>query len=402
MVKGIALAKRTTDAMSKNASLNYDTRYPSIADLKQRAMRRLPNFAFDYVDGAIEDELAKRRNRQAFHEVHLTPRYLRDVSSVDTSVKIFGNEYSIGFGVSPVGLGNMMWPGAELALAKSAQAARIPYVLSTFSTTDLNLIAQQAPDVCWFQLYVPRKLEFMEDLIARVKRAGFNALVVTVDIPVGAKRNRELKNGLKLPYTLTPKMIWQSLTHPTWALTTLAHGAPDFVNVARYRSGPDEGLSEFVSNMTIPGLPLERLRRIRELWDGPLIVKGLQVEENFRQAIDCGADGVIISNHGGRQLDAAPATVDTLRSLPSDIADKITVMIDSGVRTGLDVLRARALGATAAFSGRCFFYGVGALGAPGAKQVIEIFRDEITRTLQQLGCLRFEDLDSSWLASSEG
>ena len=388
--------------MSKNASLSYDTRYPSIADLKQRAMRRLPNFAFDYVDGAIDEELAKRRNRQAFHEVYLTPRYLRDVSSVDTSAKIFGVEYSMGFGVSPVGLGNMMWPGAELALATAAQAARIPYVLSTFSTTDLDLIAQRAPDVCWFQLYVPQKLEFMEDLIARVKQAGFNALVVTVDIPVGAKRNRELKNGLKLPYTLTPKMIWQSLTHPTWALTTLAHGAPDFVNVARYRTGTDQGLSEFVSSMTIPGLPLERLRRIRELWDGPLIVKGLQVEENFRQAIECGADGVIISNHGGRQLDAAPATIDTLRSLPSDVADKITVMIDSGVRTGLDVLRAKALGATAAFSGRCFYYGVGALGAPGAKQVIEIFRDEITRTLQQLGCLRFEDLDSGWLANSEG
>lgn len=385
--------------MSHKPSMGYDTRYPAIIDLKQRAKRRLPDFAFDYVDGAIDDEDSKRRNREAFRDVHLTPRYLRDVDTVDTRVTLFGTEYALPFGVSPVGLGNMMWPGSELALARAAEAARIPYVLSTFSTTDMDVIARAAPNVCWFQLYVPRKQEVMEDLIGRAKRAGFHALVVTVDIPVGAKRNRELKNGLKLPFTLTPKMIWQSFTHPTWALTTLAHGAPDFVNVAPYRTDASQGLSDFISSMTIPGLPLERLRRIRELWDGPLIVKGLQAEENFRQAIDCGADGIIISNHGGRQLDAAPATVDTLRSLPDDIAEKVTLMIDGGVRTGLDILRAKALGAKSSFSGRSFYYGMGALGPAGATQVVEIFRDEITRTLQQLGCLRFEDLDSSWLAN---
>ncbi|MEJ2517862.1 MAG: alpha-hydroxy acid oxidase [Methyloceanibacter sp.] len=362
--------------------MTYDSRYPAIADLKLRAKRRLPNFAFDYVDNAIDEEDAKQRNRQAFRDIILTPRYLRDVSTVDTRATLFGTEYSMGFGVSPVGLGNMMWPGSELALARAAQAARIPHVLSTFSTTD------------------PRKLDVMEDLIGRVKRAGFNALVVTVDIPVGAKRNRELKNGLKLPFTLTPRMIWQSLTHPSWALATLAHGAPDFVNITRYRTDKGNTLSEFVSSMTIPGLPLERLRKIRELWDGPLIVKGLQADENFRQAIECGADGVIISNHGGRQLDAAPATIDTLRHLPDDIADKLTVMVDSGARTGLDVLRAKALGAKAVFSGRSFYYGMGALGAAGANQVIEIFRDEITRSLKQLGCRRFEDLDATWVASA--
>lgn len=380
--------------------MTYDSRYPAIADLKLRAKRRLPNFAFDYVDNAIDEEDAKQRNRQAFRDIILTPRYLRDVSTVDTNATLFGTEYSLGFGVSPVGLGNMMWPGAELALARAAQAAHIPHVLSTFSTTDLDLIAEAAPDVCWFQLYVPRKLDVMEDLIGRVKRAGFNALVVTVDIPVGAKRNRELKNRLKLPFGLTPRMIWQSLTHPTWALATLAHGAPDFVNIARYRTDKGNTLSEFVSSMTIPGLPLERLHKIRELWDGPLIVKGLQAEENFRQAIECGADGIIISNHGGRQLDAAPATIDTLRHLPDDIADKVTVMVDSGARTGLDVLRAKALGAKAVFSGRSFYYGMGALGAAGANQVIEIFRDEITRSLKQLGCRRFEDLDATWVASA--
>ncbi len=330
--------------------------------------------------------------------MHLTPRYLRDVSTVDTRVTLFGAGYALPLGVSPVGLGNMMWPGAEAALARAAQSARIPYVLSTFSTTLLEDIAQLAPDVCWFQLYVPRDERVMEDLIARVKRAGFRALVVTVDVPVGAKRNRELKNGLKLPLTMTPRIVWQSLTHPTWALRTLTHGTPDFVNVTSYRTDPSQGLSDFVTSMTRPGVPLDHLQRIRALWNGPLIIKGLQAEENFRAAIDCGVDGVIISNHGGRQLDAAPATLETLRQLPGDITDRLTVMIDSGVRTGLDIVRAKALGAHAAFSGRSFFYGVGALGEAGGKQVIEITRDEITRSLQQLGCQRFEDMDASWLA----
>ena len=194
--------------------MKYDTRYPGIADLKRRAKRQLPNFAFDYVESGIDDEEGKRRNRQAFHDVHLTPRYLRDVSTIDTNVTLFGAQYALPIGVSPVGLGNMIWPGAEAALAISAQSARIPYVLSTFSTTSLERIAQLAPDVCWFQLYVPRDREVMEDLITRVKSAGFRALVVTVDIPVGAKRNRELRNGLKLPFTITPRIIWQSLTHP--------------------------------------------------------------------------------------------------------------------------------------------------------------------------------------------
>lgn len=358
----------------------------------------MPIFAFDYVEGGIDDEEGKRRNRQAFQDVHLTPRYLRDVSSVDTTVTLFGSTYAMPLGVSPVGLGNMMWPGAEAALARAAQNARIPYVLSTFSTTLLERIAELAPDVCWFQLYVPRDERVMENLIARVKDAGFNALVVTVDVPVGAKRNRELKNGLKLPFKMTPRIVWQSLIHPTWALKTLTNGVPDFVNVASYRTDANQDLVDFISSMTMPGVPPERLKRIRQLWDGPLIVKGLQAENNFRTAIDCGVDGVTISNHGGRQLDAAPATIETLRALPRDIAERLTVMIDSGVRTGLDIVRAKALGAQAAFSGRSFFYGVGALGEAGGHQVVEILRDEMTRCLQQLGCTRFEDMEASWLA----
>ncbi len=378
--------------------MDYDTRYPGIDDLKRLARRRIPNFAFDYMEAGIDRETGKRRNRDAFDGVRLTPRYLRDTSAADIETAIFDRRYAMPFGVAPVGLGNMMWPQAERSLAAAAQQAGIPYVLSTFSTTDLAEIAQTAPDVCWFQLYVPREGAALKDLLARVKEAGFHVLVVTVDIPVGAKRNRELRNGLKLPFSLTWNILWQSMTHPRWALTTLRHGRPDFVNVQRYRSGPTTGLAEFITNFSAHGVSQEHLRTIRNIWRGPLVVKGVQHPQDALAALNLGADGLIVSNHGGRQLDAAPSSLESLRQLPDAVRSKMTVMLDSGVRTGLDVIRAKALGAQMAFSGRSFFYGVAALGAKGGGQVTGIYRDEIIRSLKQLGCSSFAALDGGWLA----
>jgi L-lactate dehydrogenase (cytochrome) len=378
--------------------MSYDTRLPSIVDLKARAKKRMPSFAFDYVDGGIDEERGKQRNRDDWQQVSLTPRYLKDVSATDLSTDIFGTTYAMPFGVPPVGLGNMMWPGAELALAKAAQNARIPYILSTLSTTDLDEIARAAPDVCWFQLYVPQKVEVMKDLLNRVANAGYHALVVTLDIPVGAKRNRELKNGLKLPFSMTPQIIWQAITHPQWALQTVTHGTPDFVNVLRYKETPDQGLADFMTTFNMQGVTRERVEMIRDLWKGPLVLKGVQYDTDMQTALDIGVDGVVISNHGGRQLDAAPSTMQSLKDLAHYRDKGLTVMIDSGIRTGLDVVRSKALGAQMAFSGRSFFWGMGAMGPSGADQVIEIYRDEIKRTLQQLGCDSFAELDSSWLA----
>ena len=378
--------------------MDYDTRLPGIDDLKRRARRRLPNFAFDYLEAGIDREVGKRRNREAFDEVRLTPRYLRDVSTTTLEVTIFGRRYAMPLGVAPVGLGNMLWPLAERSLAAAAQQANIPYVLSTLSTTDLGEIAQTAPDVCWFQLYTPRDEAAMRSLLARVREAGFHVLVVTLDIPVGAKRNRELKNGLKLPFSFTWNIVWQSAIHPRWAFATLRHGRPDFVNVQPYRSGPNTGLAQFMTNFNMRGVSKERLRVIRKIWPGPLVVKGVQHPQDALDALNLGVDGLILSNHGGRQLDGAPSSVESLRQLPDEVRSKTTVMLDSGVRTGLDVVRAKALGAEMAFSGRSFFYGVAALGAKGGRQVIGIFHDELTRTLQQVGCPSFEAMDGSWLA----
>jgi len=362
----------------------------------------MPSFAFEYVDGGIDQEHGKRRNRDAWHAIELTPRYLRDVTNTDTTAAVFGRDYALPIGVPPVGLGNMLWPGAESALAAAAQRANIPYILSTFSTTPLADIARLAPDVCWFQLYVPRRESVMRDLLARVACAGFRVLVVTVDIPVGAKRNRELRCGLKLPFSWTPGIVWQCATHPRWSSRMLKDGAPDFVNVADYREGPNESLSQFITNFNMHGVTRARLELIRELWDGPLVLKGAQHVQDLRDAAELQYDGVIISNHGGRQLDAAPAPAVSLRAAPADIHERMTVMVDSGIRTGLDVVRAGALGARMTFSGRSFFWGVGAHGKAGGGQVIEIFRDEITRTLKQLGCDSYSALDRSWLTDNDG
>jgi isopentenyl diphosphate isomerase/L-lactate dehydrogenase-like FMN-dependent dehydrogenase len=378
----------------------YNTKLPSIADLKARAKRRLPSFAYDYVDGGIDEEYGKRRNRDAWHEIRMTPRYLRDVSRADQSVEVFGHRYDMPIGVPPVGLGNMMWPGAELALARASQKANIPYILSTFSTTLLEDIARAAPDVGWFQLYVPKDLDTMKDLLSRAKNAGFRVLVVTLDIAVGAKRNRELKNGLKLPFQFTPKIVWEAATHPVWSVDTLTHGQPDFVNLNPYRENSDEELALFLTSFNMNGVTRERIEMIRDLWQGPMVLKGVQHDQDIRDSMEIGVDGIIVSNHGGRQLDAAPSSAQSLREVSAEARARMTVMVDSGIRTGMDVVRARALGAEMTFSGRSFFWGMGAMGRNGAEQVIEIFRDEVDRTLKQLGCPSWEVMDRSWLSSS--
>lgn len=378
--------------------MKYNPRYPSVSDLGQRAGKRIPRFALDYLEGGIGDETLLRRNRLDLDNILLWPRYLQDVTHVNTQCVLFGKRYDLGFGVSPVGLGGLMWPNIEMYLATAAQSANIPYVLSTMSTVSMEQVAGSAPDVAWFQLYVPKDVDMMKDLIARADQAGFQALVVTVDIPVGAKRDRELKNGLNLPFRLTPKLLLQIAMRPEWAFRTLLNGVPGFVNLEPYGGcGKIEHLGEFLTSFFMCGVTPERIRMIRQLWQGPLIIKGLQRKADMETAVQLGADGIIVSNHAGRQLDAAPSSIRALRLAADTLTANTTLMLDSGIRSGLDVIRAKALGAVCSFSGRSFFYGVTGAGADGGRQVIEIFRDEISRTLQQIGCLDFMSLDASWI-----
>lgn len=365
-----------------------------------KARKRVPGFAMDYLESGIGGEYCLRRNRSDLDEVLIWPRYLRDVAQVDTRCELFGHRYDLGIGVSPVGLGNMMWPNAEEYLASAAQQANIPYILSTMSTTLLEKIAELAPAVAWFQLYVPRKREVMQDLIKRVSTAGFNALVVTVDLPVGAKRDKELKNGLILPFRITPQLLVQVLLRPEWTMLTLKYGTPRFANLLPYGdTGDIKHLREFLTKFFTPGVTAECIREIRDLWQGPLIIKGVQRASEIEECRALGVDGVIISNHAGRQLDAAPSSIKALRLLPESLHRKIIIMLDSGIRSGLDVVRAKALGAQAVFSGRSFMYALAATGQDGGRQVIEIFRDEITRTLQQVGCVEYQAMNATWLES---
>ena len=378
--------------------MKYNPRLPAIADLAQRARRRVPRFALDYLEGGIGAEHGLRRNRQDLDDLLLWPRLMRDMTSVSTACTLFGRRYDLGIGMAPVGLASLMWPRAERCLAGAAQNANIPYILSTMSTVPLEDITALAPDVAWYQFYVPQDRGVMRDLIERVQRAGFRVLVVTVDIPVGAKRDRELRHGLNLPFRLTPRLVLQILARPAWALSTLRHGTPRFVNLDPYINGDAiTHLSEFLTSFFMRGVTPERIAEIRSLWQGPLVIKGLLHGTDIATAVRLGADGVIISNHGGRQLDAAPSTVQALHALPDPLREQTAVLFDGGIRSGVDVLRARALGARMCFSGRSFLYGVAAVGADGARQAIEIFRDEITRSLQQIGCADFQSLDRDWL-----
>lgn len=378
--------------------MKYDPKLPSVADMAIKAQQRIPGFALDYLEGGIGEEYCLQRNRSDLDDVLLWPHYLRDVSDINLSCELFGHTYDLGIGVSPVGLVNMMWPNAEVHLAESAQKANIPYILSTMSTTPLEKVAELAPDVAWFQLYVPKQRDVMKDIIKRVNDSGFNALVVTVDLPIGAKRDKELKNGLNLPFRLTPHLIKQAIVRPRWSMLTLKYGIPEFINLAPYGDiNNNEHLGDFLTNFFCAGVDLDRIREIRKLWQGPLIIKGVQRVIDIEQCHALGVDGIIISNHAGRQLDAAPSSIDALRQVPKKLHEQMTLLMDSGIRSGLDVIRARALGARVAFSGRSFLYAMAAAGNDGARQVIEIYRDEITRTLQQLGCVNFEDIDVSWL-----
>ena len=378
--------------------MHYNPRFPSIVDLARRAGKRIPRFALDYLEGGIGDETLLRRNRKDMDEIFLWPRYLQDVTHVNTQCELFGKHYGLGIGVSPVGLGGLMWPNIEMYLATAAQNANIPYVLSTMSTMSMERIAGLAPDVAWFQLYVPKDIDTMKDLVARAECAGFRALVVTVDIPVGAKRDRELKNGLNLPFRLTPKLLMQIALRPEWAFRTLLNGIPGFVNLEPYGGSEKiEHLGEFLTSFFMCGVTPERIKMLRRLWHGPLIIKGLQRTVDMETALQLGVDGIIVSNHAGRQLDAAPSSIQALRQVPDALKANTVLMLDSGIRSGLDIIRAKALGAVCSFSGRSFFYGVTGAGADGGRQVIEIFRDEITRTLQQIGCLDFMSLDASWI-----
>ncbi|TWA70212.1 L-lactate dehydrogenase (cytochrome) [Azospirillum brasilense] len=364
-------------------------RFPTVADLAAQARRRTPRFAYDFVSGGVNDDLGLARNRRALDAIEIVPRYGLDVRSVTTETTLFGRGYALPVGVAPMGLAGLLWPDADESIARAAQRARIPYVMSTVANTSIERIAAIAPDVFWYQLYnVPENDHAVSlDLIRRAQAAGAHALVLTMDVPVRSKRVRDVRNGLVVPFRPTLRTAWDVARAPGWALAMLRKGQPRFHNFEAYL-GPDASTADLASfvfqKMTGP-LTWESVARFRDAWTGPLIVKGILHPDDAETAVALGADGILVSNHGGRQFDAAPATASALPAIVERVGGRATVLVDGSISSGLDLLRVLGRGAVSAFAGRAFLMAYAAAGEDGVDHVVRLFTEELRVALAQSG-----------------
>jgi L-lactate dehydrogenase (cytochrome) len=368
-------------------------RYPRITDLAERAYRRIPYFAWEYLDSGTGYDVGAARNVAAMHDVRLTPKLLQGRFDPEIETELFGVTYSAPFGVAPVGLTGLMWPGAEIILAKAAAKARIPYSLSTVATEAPETIGAVAGGMGWFQLYPPRSTDIRRDLLKRARDAGFTTLLVTADVPMGSTRERQRKAGVAVPPKMTAMMIYRCMIRPHWSLATLVHGKPRFRGVEKYVAAKDlQNMTAFIGQGLGGTLDWDYLKEVRREWDGPVVVKGLLDTDDVRRALAEGVDGIGVSNHGARQTDAVPPAIQALPQIKDIVGDKAKIIFDSGIRSGLDIARALALGADFVLSGRAFMYGVAALGARGGEHVAEMFRDDLLNNMSQLGCRTISDL----------
>ncbi|MET0278164.1 MAG: alpha-hydroxy acid oxidase [Pseudorhodoplanes sp.] len=371
-------------------------KFPTIEDMRKRAERRIPSLGYETVAGGAGQNLAVRRNAAALDAIELVPRVGEDRGPVATDVTLFGRHYAAPIGVAPMGLQSVFWPGAERLLAKAAQRARIPYTAGTVNGVALEELAKLAPDVMWFQLYRLAKDDHRVgiDLVRRARDAGAHVLVMTVDTPGRAKRPGELRNGLTLPFRPTLKTIAQAAISPHWLTALLRNGQPNFPCLAPY-CGPNPSKADiawFAQREVGGAFTFEELKRYRDLWKGPMVIKGVMHPADAEKAVSIGIEGIQVSNHGGRQLEAAPAVADVLPAIARAVKGRATLLCDGGVRSGLDVARLLALGADAVLAGRAFLFGVGAIGSDGADYVSDLLVEEISVAMRQLGTPDFAAL----------
>lgn len=382
-----------------DAGLNLN-RAINIEDLRKMAKRRLPRIAYDFIEGGVEDELGIARNEASFDRQRLVPRYLVDVSHRDQSCDLFDRRYASPFGVSATGLAALFRPGADLMLAEAAAAANLPFMMSGMSTASIEAAAKVAPSHSWYQLYVAREREITLDLIRRVREAGFGTLVLTVDVPVSSKRERNLRNGFALPPKLTAATILNALRHPGWVAGYLRHGMPRFENWAPYAraNSSTAQINAFAAKQApASSVTWKDLEEFRRLWPRHLVVKGILHRDDAIRAAEIGVDGIIVSNHGGRQLDQAPAPLEVLPGIREAVGDKVTLIVDGGVRRGADIVMALCHGARFVMVGRATLYGAAAGGVEGVRKAIGILREEIDLILGQIGCPNVAELDQSFL-----
>lgn len=361
----------------------------NIDDVAKAARGYLPLIAYDFIDGGVDGEDALMRNREAFQRYRLVPRYLVDVKNRSQRTVLFGQEYASPFGICPMGIAGFFRPGADLMLARAAAGYDLPYIMSSASCDSIEAAAAVAPKTTWFQIYGARNPKITSDLIKRARALDIKVLVLTIDTPVMGKRERNIRNGFKRPMKMTPRVILQGLSRPFWTYRYLIKGGiPMMENWRPYAgAGADAGtVADLYGTETpAPEQTWEVLRAVRKAWSGPLVVKGILHPEDARTAMDLGADGLMISNHGGRQLDSAPAPIDMLPVIADAVGHKVELLIDSGFRRGADIAKALCLGAKATFFGRPAMFGVAAGGEAGARKVLDIYQQELGLVMGQMG-----------------
>ena len=366
------------------------TRAASIGDLRRRARRRTPRAVFDYVDGAADDEISLARSRSTFRDLEFQPHVLRDVSRADTATTILGRDVAYPFGFAPTGFTRMMHHEGESAVARVAERVRIPYALSTLGTTTPEDVAAAAPGANrWFQLYVWRDRDVSYALAQRAHESGFRTLILTVDLPVGGARLRDVRNGMTVPPSLTVRTALDGAMHPNWWLNFLTTEPLSFASL----NSLDGNVADSADRLFDPALNFEDLVWLREQWDGPIVVKGIQSVEDARRVVDLGADAVILSNHGGRQLDRSPTPLLLLQPVLDAIGSDAEVYVDGGIMNGGDIIAAIALGARAAFVGRAYLYGLMAGGQDGVQRAADILTADIERTMKLLGVQSLAELN---------
>jgi L-lactate dehydrogenase (cytochrome) len=374
--------------MRNKDKIQFDHRYPTVADLRDKARKRIPGFAFDYLDGGCNEEISLNRNLREIEAVLLQPDYLSPYTRADLSTTLFGHTYSAPFGIAPIGLQGLIWPGASRILAKAALEHNVPFILSTVATSPIEEISEITEGRAWFQFYHPATNEVRDDLINRAEAAGVEVLVLLCDVPTFGYRPREIRSGLSMPPRMTLRNIFQMLARPQWSLATMLEGTPRFANLKPYMPGGLNlsQLGQFMDQTFDKRLNEEKIGPIRDRWKGKLVLKGVASSSDMKKAIKLGMDGVIISNHGGRQLDAGEGTIATLKRLAWLYGDQTVIMMDGGLRSGPDIARTMASGANFTFMGRPFMYGVGALGQEGGRHTISMLKTQLKQVMEQLGC----------------
>jgi isopentenyl diphosphate isomerase/L-lactate dehydrogenase-like FMN-dependent dehydrogenase len=378
-----------------------------IADLREMARRRLPKGIFEFMDRGNGDEVALANNRAAFERFKLSPRMLVDTSRRTLETTLFGRTHAMPIAIAPTGSAGLTWYQGEIALARAARAAGIPFALATGSMTALEKVAEEAGGTLWFQVYMWPDRTLSHRLIERAKAAGYQALIVTVDTPVTPGREYNLRNGVTIPFRFTRRNVTDVLMHPRWVTNVLlryllSSGMPRYENYPTEMKQRITALPMGRSMLVTDSLTWEDLRALRRLWPHPLMVKGILRVEDAMKAAECGADAVIVSNHGGRAVDSTPAPIEVLPRIVDAVGERLTVIVDSGFRRGADVVKGLALGAKAVLIGRATLYGTAVAGQAGAARAIEIYRDEIDRLFALIGCAGVAELDRSFLAMPPG